>query len=102
MILNALALLLAAAAAQEDLTVLSPEDRPRNMLNAHLVARNAKPLADRRAALDVLKTPEDVRKRQEFLRSKFLESLGGFPERTPLNARITGTLRRDGYRIEKV
>jgi cephalosporin-C deacetylase-like acetyl esterase len=31
-----------------------------------------------------------------------LEDLGGFPERTPLNARVVGTLERAGYRIEKV
>jgi cephalosporin-C deacetylase-like acetyl esterase len=39
--------------------------------------------------------------KQEF-RQKFIEGLGGLPERTPLNARVVGTLNRDGYRIEKV
>ena len=28
--------------------------------------------------------------------------LGGFPDRTPLNARVTGTLERDDYRVEKL
>ena len=32
----------------------------------------------------------------------FLEAIGGLPERTPLNARVTGPLSRDGYRVEKV
>ncbi len=36
------------------------------------------------------------------VRQRFLETLGPLPERTPLEARITGTLVRDGYRIEKV
>ena len=36
------------------------------------------------------------------VRQKILQSLGPFPERTPLNARITGVLQRDKYRIEKV
>jgi dienelactone hydrolase len=94
--------LLLAALAQDDLTVLSPEDRPRTMLNRYVVAQSEKLFEARRAALQALKTPDDVRRRQEQLRAAFLESLGGFPERTPLNAKITGTLKRDGYRIEKV
>jgi pimeloyl-ACP methyl ester carboxylesterase len=102
MTIGALGFLLAAALGQEDLTILSPEDHPRKMLNTWLVSQNEKLFADRRAALAALKSPEDVRKRQEFLRAQFLQTLGGFPERTPLRARTTGTLRRDGYRIEKV
>jgi len=47
-------------------------------------------------------TPEQVAERQAYIRAKVLEVLGGFPERTPLNARITGTLERDGYRVEKL
>ena len=40
---------------------------------------------------------------QGELRAKILDLIGGLPaERTPLNARITGRLAGDGYRIEKV
>ncbi|MBI4893248.1 MAG: acetylxylan esterase [Acidobacteria bacterium] len=35
-------------------------------------------------------------------RAGFLKGLGGLPDRTPLNARVTGTLQRDGYRVEKI
>lgn len=42
---------------------------------------------------------ERARRKREFLRSIGLDPL---PERTPLEARITGTLQRDGYRIEKL
>ena len=35
-------------------------------------------------------------------RARFIEGLGGLPQRTPLNTRVTGTLQRDGYRIEKI
>ena len=34
--------------------------------------------------------------------ARWLAALGEFPERTPLDARVLGTLRREGYRIEKV
>ena len=30
------------------------------------------------------------------------EAIGGFPEKTPLNAKITGGFQRDGYRVENL
>lgn len=36
------------------------------------------------------------------VREKFITLLGDRPPSSPLNARITGTLNRDGYRIEKI
>ena len=40
---------------------------------------------------------------QGELRGKVLDLIGGLPaERTPLNARVTGRLAGDGYRIEKI
>lgn len=36
------------------------------------------------------------------LRDQFVERLGGFPDRTPLNARRTGVLEREGYTVEKI
>jgi dienelactone hydrolase len=39
---------------------------------------------------------------QKNLRLKFLEAIGGLPERTPLNPKVTGTINRDGYRVEKI
>ena len=42
----------------------------------------------RRRVVEASKTPDDVRRRQEQLRARFIEALGGLPERTPLNARV--------------
>jgi dienelactone hydrolase len=56
----------------------------------------------RRQAIAAIKTPEDIARRQKDLRAFFIRSLGDLPERTPLNPRTVGTLRRDGYRVEKV
>lgn len=56
----------------------------------------------RRQAVAALKTPEDVKQRQVKLREQFLEALGGFPERTPLNPQVTGKIERPDYRIEKI
>ena len=41
-------------------------------------------------------------KRKAAMRKAFIDGIGGFPERTPLNARTTAVVRRDGYTIEKV
>ena len=41
--------------------------------------------------------------RRSRIQQRYLEALGGLPtERTPLNARVTGILQRDGFRIEKL
>lgn len=53
--------------------------------------------------LERIRSADDVRQRAEFVRAEFLRAIGGLPtEKTPLNARVTGTLERKGYRIEKV
>ena len=50
-----------------------------------------------------IKTAADVEGRIKFIRAEFLKAIGGLPgQRAPLNARITGTLERKGYRIEKL
>jgi cephalosporin-C deacetylase-like acetyl esterase len=59
-------------------------------------------LAERAAKVAGMRSPREVAERQEYIRKRFFEALGGFPERTPLNPRITGTLARDGYRVEKL
>lgn len=93
-----------AAQAADDRTVLRPADvpEPRRVLHTYLLGEAKKHFDARRAAVDRLKTPADVERRQKELREKFVAALGGFPEKTPLNARLVGTLPRDGFRIEKV
>lgn len=57
----------------------------------------------RRARFASVRTEADLVALQREIREKALQLIGGLPgERTPLNPRITGTIPRDGYRIEKV
>lgn len=56
----------------------------------------------RNQALAALATPEAIRKRQAWARETFWKLAGGVFERTPLNARVTGSFERPGYRVEKV
>ena len=53
-------------------------------------------------ALAALKTKADAQAHVRALREKIRRCFGPFPEKTPLNARITGVVERDLYRIEKV
>ena len=53
----------------------------------------------REAALAQLKTPDDIRDRQQWVRTTLWKLIGGEPERTPLNIQDTGGFIRDGYRV---
>ena len=57
----------ASVQAQEDLTVLKPEEQPRRMLYRYLEGECLKHLEARKKTVAALKTPEDVRLRQEDL-----------------------------------
>jgi cephalosporin-C deacetylase-like acetyl esterase len=95
----------ALLSAQENLNVIKADPdgvTPRKMLHTYLQAEAQKLFDARRQTIAALKTPEDVAKRQAGLKGKFIEALGGFPERTPLNAKVVGTEQRDGYRVERV
>lgn len=56
----------------------------------------------RLAQLRAMRGEADVRARIERVRSTVWKLLGGPFEKTPLNARVTGTIDRGAYRIEKV
>ncbi len=74
-----------------------------DILVRHVYERSRKAFAAGDAARDALKTPEQIRKRQLYIRERLLEGIGGLPSSdAPLNARITGTVQGDGFRIEKI
>src|ERR1035437_1380351 len=52
----------------------------------------------REAALAQLKTPDDVRARQQWVRKTLWQLIGGEPERTPLLVHQTGKYRLAGMR----
>src|SRR5262245_524924 len=91
--------------APANTTAAQPEKEggsPRKSLYAYLQADAQKHFDARRKTVAGLKTPDDLKRRQEQLKAKFLEALGGFPDKTPLNARVVGQLKGDGFRVEKV
>jgi cephalosporin-C deacetylase-like acetyl esterase len=58
--------------------------------------------SDSRPQRSMISDHPGLRSYQRAVRQAVLAALGFPLERTPLNARLTGTLVRDGYRIEKV
>ncbi|MFC1558446.1 alpha/beta hydrolase family protein [candidate division KSB1 bacterium] len=49
-----------------------------------------------------LQTKTDWLKRQEKVKDILMKTVGPFPEKTPLNPKVTGVLKKDGYRVEKI
>ena len=49
-----------------------------------------------------LASPDALAARRQRLLDDYLEMIGPWPEKTPLEAEVTGTIECDGYRIEKV
>lgn len=94
----------AAAAAQEAAVLPEKVDgvAPKDLLKTYLKRQTDAAFARWELEYAALTTPEAVAAYQARLRGKFIEAIGGLPERTPLNPRVTGTLSRDGYRVEKV
>ncbi len=62
--------------------------------------RDADGAAD--AAVASIGTLSNLAAKQRELRAWWIDALGGMPERTPLNARVVGTVECDGFRLENV
>ena len=98
-------MLSAAAFSRDDLRVL-PE-KIDNVATGDMMSHYLRRLAgqnfeDWKSRYEQRKTPEQIAEYQKCLREKFIEAIGGLPERTPLNPQVTGIISRDGYRIEKI
>jgi cephalosporin-C deacetylase-like acetyl esterase len=71
-------------------------------LLSHLDSLAAPLLAANHARREAIRTPEQWWQRRRELHAAFMRALGPFPDRTPLNAEVVGTLEGSGYVIEKV
>src|SRR6266513_2011820 len=56
----------------------------------------------RKRVINTISTKQEVLDRQKIVVAELWKMLGGPLDRTPSNARVTGTVQRTGYRIEKV
>ena len=73
-----------------------------HMLQEYYVGRMRKLSAERDQARGKIRTKSDVLKLRAIVRAKLAQSFGPLPERTPLNARMTGRFEREKYIVEKI
>jgi dienelactone hydrolase len=90
-----------------DLRVMRPAGdarvaHPGGMLHRYLLGEARRHFDARRQAIAAIKTPEDITRRQQRMRTFFRDSLGDLPERTPPNPQVVRTIARDGYRVENI
>ncbi|MGM0531017.1 MAG: alpha/beta hydrolase [Bacteroidota bacterium] len=86
--------------SEKDVSVLTePAD---TMMRIFLTRMVDKQFAVRDSLLSTLKTRQDWDIRKQVIRDSMISWTGPFPERTPLNARITGRIEREDYILEKI
>ncbi len=73
---------------------------PQEMMTVFLDKTCNAHLAVRKERYEALKTPDEIRAWQEANRDYFVQALGGFPERTPLNAQVVSSGTGEGFRYE--
>ena len=71
-------------------------------LERYLVRLASDARARRQQAINAISTPQGIADRAKVVTEQVWKMLGGPLERSPLNPRVTGTLDRPGYRIEKL
>jgi cephalosporin-C deacetylase-like acetyl esterase len=95
----AIAAVCAPLFAQTSLDVTNGLD---GMVDNYLSGVAQKLWEQRDKQIAAIQTPDQVKRRQAYIHKKLLEEIGGFPEKTPLRARITGTLDHPDYKVEKL
>ncbi len=98
-------------AAQEDLNVLIPErrnagwlkyaDAPNSLYN-YLAEEAFRHIESNSLKNSTIATKDGWQKRQSEIKKTMWEILGPFEEKTPLNAIVTSTVHKDGYKVENL
>jgi cephalosporin-C deacetylase-like acetyl esterase len=73
-----------------------------SLLIQHLTKQAMDHYEIRDREISKLKTRSEWMNRQAKVKDMLMEIVGPFPEKGPLNARITGTIKKKGYRIDKI
>jgi dienelactone hydrolase len=92
----------ALAQAQSGREGMPPLNRFPRMMQDYYLDRMRAFHVKRLQRLEALQTKADAEAYVQSCRERIRESFGPEPERTPLNPRITGTVERDGYKIENL
>lgn len=81
---------------------IKPFNRFPRMMQDHFEKRAGSFLGNSERSRSSLRTKQDAENYILDVRSKIAQCFGSWPEKTPLNARITGIIERDTYKIEKI
>jgi dienelactone hydrolase len=81
---------------------LSERQHLKEMLPEYWKREAKEHLAKRRQTVAAISNEQQLAARRAYIRKTMEAAIGGFPERTPLNAKKVGEIQRDGYRIEKI
>jgi pimeloyl-ACP methyl ester carboxylesterase len=97
------------ANAQNELDVLYLRDNVwfqyQNMHNSlynHMLQVALPMLEKRIETVGAINTLAAWQERQRYMKDKLLETIGPFPDRTPLNPRVLRILKKDGFRVEHI
>ncbi|MCM8818490.1 MAG: acetylxylan esterase [Candidatus Omnitrophica bacterium] len=74
----------------------------RHMMFDYFIKRTRKIYKERKEKLQKIKNRQDAEIYKKEVKEKIKKSFFPLPEKTPLNSRITGEVKRDKYRIEKI
>ena len=91
-LLVGLAAVRASAGQKDDLACL-PANTGRTMLHAYLLGACQQHFDARRKTVEALATPDAIRQRQQTLRKAWLDAVGPFPAKTPLNPKVVQDLK---------
>ena len=77
-------------------------NNPGSLLLNHMIKQAMDYYEIRDREIAKLNTQSEWMKRQALVKDKLMDLVGPFPAKTPLNPKITGTIKKDGYRIDKI
>jgi dienelactone hydrolase len=75
---------------------------PPNMVRNYMLPELEATWTAWQEAYEARTEPDVIAEHYKALQATFVERIGGFPERTPLNPQIAGVIQRNGYRVEKI
>jgi hypothetical protein len=73
-----------------------------NSFYQYLTGEAFKLIDSREEEISLIKTKDELLQRQAEIRQTIWNILGPFPGKTPLNAKITGIVKKNGYRVENI
>ena len=100
-----LAVLIKPAAAQDDVNLFDYWKYYSDAKNAkykYFCTRAFQLLDERKAEMASFHVKQDYLNRQKLVKQKLDRILGPLPEKTPLNAKVTGVIKREDFRVEKL